>query len=211
MTKQISLLIGLLFLILGNGYAQDEKRALAVLDAMSNRYQSFTSYKATFTYSSQGGRPAQGEATVKGGKFYLKMADQEVLSDGKVLATYLKESNEVTLQDYNEDEIGDLSPTRIYRAYKQGYKYAFMGETQVNGRTYENVRLIPTASNSPISNVELQIDKADKSIKGWKIFSKGNESTQFTVTQFQSNIAVNDNLFTFDAKRFPGVEVIDLR
>src|SRR5690606_19235498 len=152
-------------------------------------------------------RPAQGEATVKGGKFYLKMADQEVLSDGKVLATYLKESNEVTLQDYNEDEIGDLSPTRIYRAYKQGYKYAFMGETQVNGRTYVNVRLTPTASNSPISKLQLQIDKADKTIRGWNMLYKGNESTQFAVTQFQSNIAVNDNLLTYGATRFPGVEL----
>lgn len=192
-------------------HAQEEKRALSILDEMSNRYKGYTSFRASFTYATNGGRPAKGEAIVKGGKFHLKMADQEIISDGKILATYLKESNEVTVQDYDEEEIGDLSPTRIYMAYKKGYKYAFLGETQMGGRTYENVRLTPTASNSPVSKVELQIDKADKTIKGWKIFSKSKENTQFEVTQFQPNATVSDHVFTFNAQKFPGAEVIDLR
>lgn len=205
----LSLLFFLLLLIPVR--AQDEKKALAILDAMSNRYKANTSYKAIFTYSTAGGRPAKGEAIVKGQKFHLKMADQEILTDGKVMATFLKESNEITLQPYDEEEIGDLSPTRIYLAYKNGYKYAFLGETKANGRTYENVRLTPSAANSPITKVELKIDKTDKSIKGWKIYSKGNEATDFEVTDFKVNPATDDSAFTFNSRNFPGAEVIDLR
>ncbi len=192
-------------------YAQDDKRALTILDAMSKRYQALSSYKVAFTYAAPGGRPAKGEATVKGEKFLLKMADQEILNDGKVMATFLKESNEVTLQDYDPEEIGDLSPARVYLAYKKGYKNTFIGETKANGRTYENVRLTPVNSSSPVSRIELTIDKDDKSIKGWKIFAKGNETTGFEVTDFSTNPAVSDSEFVFSSRNFPGAEVVDLR
>lgn len=194
-----------------NASAQDDKKAATILDAMSKRYQALSSYKVTFTYAAAGGRPAKGEATVKGEKFRLKMADQEILNDGKVMATFLKESNEVTLQDYDSEEIGDLSPTRIYLAYKKGYKNTFIGETKANGRTYENIRMTPSKANSQVSRIELMIDKEDKSIKGWKIFAKGSETTNFEVTDFKVNPAVNEGEFAFASKNFPGAEVVDLR
>ncbi len=203
-----------LFTVLSGVYpatAQDDKKALTILDAMSKRYQALSSYKVAFTYAAAGGRPAKGEATVKGDKFRLKMADQEILNDGKVMATFLKESNEVTLQQYDPEEIGDLSPARIYLAYKKGYKNTYTGETKSNGRAYDNVRLTPAKNNSQVSRIELMIDKEDKSIKGWKIFAKGNETTGFEVTDFKTNPAVSDSEFVFNSRNFPGAEVVDLR
>jgi outer membrane lipoprotein-sorting protein len=207
----ILFLFGLLLTFPAVTNAQDEKKALAILDAMSKRYQTYASYQASFTYSAGTGRPAVGEAIVKGQKFKLRMADQEILTDGKVMATFMKESNEVTIQDYDAEELGDLSPTRIYLAYKKGYKNSFLGETKSNGRTYENIRLTPVASNSQISKVELKIDKEDKSIKGWKIYSKGSEATSFEITEFKTGISLPDSGFTFAPKNYPGAEVIDLR
>ena len=191
--------------------AQNDKKATAILDAMSKRYQNLASYKVSFTYGIPGGRPSKGEAIVKGEKFRLKMADQEILNDGKLLATFLKESNEVTLQDYDPEEIGDLSPARIYLAYKKGYKNTFVSETTSKGRTYENIRLTPVKTNSQVSRIELVIDKEDKSIKGWKIFAKGVEPTNFEVTDFKTNATVSDSEFLFNSKNFPGAEVVDLR
>jgi hypothetical protein len=33
----------------------------------------------------------------------------------------------------------------------------------------------------------------------------------YSVTKFNPDVVVNDAMFTFDAKKFPGVEVVDLR
>lgn len=192
-------------------FAQSDKKALEVLDAMSKVYQNYGSYSVTFNYSTGNGRPARGEAHVKDQKFRLKMADQEIMSDGKVMATFLKESNEVTLQDYAPEEIGDLNPTRIYLAYKKGYKNTYIGETRANGKTYDNVRLVPTASNAPISKVELKIDRETKLIAGWKIFGRGKDITSFDVIDSKANPALPDQSFVFNSKNFPGAEVVDLR
>ncbi|HWV33134.1 MAG TPA: hypothetical protein VN038_25925, partial [Dyadobacter sp.] len=69
--------------------AQGDKKSSDILNAMSNKYQKIKSFKALFTYITKGEKPLKGEATVKGSKFRLKMAGQEIFNDGKLMATYI--------------------------------------------------------------------------------------------------------------------------
>ena len=192
-------------------FAQGDKKSTAILDAMSNRYQKIKSFKAVFTYTADGGQSLKGDATVKGTKFRLKMAGQEIYNDGKLMATYIKETNEVNLQDFDPTETGDLDPTKIYSAYKKGFKYAFLEEQKEGSQVYELVELTSTNKNSQVGKVQIQVNKNDKSIRSWKIFQKNGQKVTYKVDQFQPDIAVADNFFTFNAKQYPGVEVVDLR
>jgi outer membrane lipoprotein-sorting protein len=191
--------------------AQGDKKSTAILDAMSTKYEKIKSFKATFTYTPEGGKSLKGDATVKGTKFRLKMAGQEIFNDGKLMATYIKETNEVNLQDFDPSAGGDLDPTRIYSAYKKGFKYAFLQEKKEGAQTYEVVELTSTGKNSQVDKVQIQVNKADKSINSWKIFQKNGQKVTYKVEQFQPDVAVADTYFTFNAKQFPGVEVVDLR
>jgi outer membrane lipoprotein-sorting protein len=190
---------------------QGDKKSTAILDAMSTKYEKIKSFKAIFTYTPEGGKPLKGDATVKGTKFRLKMAGQEIFNDGKLMATYIKETNEVNLQDFDPSAGGDLDPTRIYSAYKKGFKYAFLQEKKEGAQTYEVVELTSTGKNSQVDKVQIQVNKADKSINSWKIFQKNGQKVTYKVEQFQPDVAVADTYFTFNAKQFPGVEVVDLR
>jgi outer membrane lipoprotein-sorting protein len=191
--------------------AQNDKRAAAILDAMSDKYKNLKSYKAAFTYNPEGGRAMKGDATVKGDKFRLKLAGQEIFNDGKIMATYIKETNEVNIQDYDPAEIGDLNPTQIYTAYKKGYKYSFVKESKEGGQTYETVQLVPTTQYSKVAKVLIKVNKADKSIKSWDILMGNGQHVIYKIDSFQPNASVTDNFFTFNAKQYPGVEVVDLR
>lgn len=191
--------------------AQGDKKSTAILDAMSNKYQKIKSFKAIFTYTPDGGKPLKGDATVKGTKFRLKMAGQEIFNDGKLMATYIKETNEVNLQDFDPSAGGDLDPTRIYSAYKKGFKYAYLQEKKEGAQTFNVVELTSTGKNSQVDKVQIQVNKADNSINSWKIFQKNGQKVTYKVEQFQPDVAVADNFFTFNAKQFPGVEVVDLR
>ena len=191
--------------------AQGDKKSTAILEAMSNKYQKVKSFKAVFTYTPEGGKSLKGDATVKGTKFRLKMAGQEIFNDGKLMATYIKETNEVNLQDFDPSAGGDLDPTRIYSAYKKGFKYAFLQEKKEGAQTYEVVELTSTGKNSQVDKVQIQVNKADKSINSWKIFQKNGQKVTYKVEQFQPDVTVPDTYFTFNSKQFPGVEVVDLR
>jgi outer membrane lipoprotein-sorting protein len=43
------------------------------------------------------------------------------------------------------------------------------------------------------------------------MFDKGGNKYRYSLTKFTPNVKVDDAFFTFDAKKYPGVEVIDLR
>ena len=63
-------------------HAQGDKKATAILDAMSAKYQKIKSFKALFTYTPEGGKPLKGDVTTKGTKFRLKWPDRKFLMTG---------------------------------------------------------------------------------------------------------------------------------
>ncbi|WP_051349933.1 LolA family protein [Dyadobacter alkalitolerans] len=191
--------------------AQGDKKSSAILEAMSSKYQKIKSFKAMFTYTPEGGKPLKGEATVKGTKFRLKMAGQEIFNDGKLMATYIKETNEVNLQDFDPTATGDLDPTKIYTAYKKGFKYAFLKEQKAGTKTLEVVELTPTKKESQVNKVQIAVNKTDKSISSWTIFQKNGQEVTYTLNDFKPDVTVADSYFAFNAKQYPGVEVVDLR
>ncbi|TLU98779.1 LolA family protein [Dyadobacter luticola] len=192
-------------------FAQGDKKSSAILEAMSKKYQQIKSFKAVFTYTPKGEKPLKGEATVKGMKFRLKMAGQEIFNDGKLMATYIKETNEVNLQDADPTAGGDLDPTKIYSAYKKGFKYVYLKEKKEGTKALDVVELTSTNKSSQVDKVEIEVNKADKSINAWKIFQKNGQEVVYKVEQFQPDVNVADSFFAFNTKQYPGVEVVDLR
>ncbi|QIP11881.1 outer membrane lipoprotein carrier protein LolA [Spirosoma aureum] len=212
--KKVAWMLGLAVVMALPAVAQKDKRAKGILDAMSKQYKSLKSYQATFTYASVGAganESYKGDLSVKDAKFRLKLGGQEVFSDGQTMSTYIKESNEVNVQDYEDGAAGELNPTQIYTIYKRGFDYRFLKEQKQNGRTLEVIELTPNRQKSPISTIQISVDKADKSVRNWLIINKDGKRTTYTITKFTPNATVSDSDFIFDKSKYPGVEVVDLR
>lgn len=208
--KKIAILLSLLAGLLPPVLAQKDKRAGEVLDAMSAKYKALGSYQTAFTYAS-GKESYKGDVTVKAAKFRLKLAGQEVFNDGKTMATYVKESNEVNVQDYEEGESGEFNITAIYSIYKKGFNYKFLNEVKQAGRTLEVIELTPEKKKSQIAKLQISVDKVDRSVRSWKITNKDGQITTYVINKFTPNPAVTDSYFVFDKSKYPGVEVVDLR
>lgn len=193
--------------------AQGDKRASAILDQMSTKYKNMKTFSANFTYGpdSPSAKKMTGAVVVKGVKFKLNMVGQEIYNNGKEIYTYVKETNEVNIMDYDASADSDFSPTKIYSIYKKGYKYLFKQEMKVGSQVFEVVELSPTAKTSNVTKIQITVDKKDKSIKSWRIWDKKGKSTLFKVDKFVPNVPASDALFTFDKSKYPGVEVVDLR
>lgn len=214
--KKILVVIANLLIISNLVVAQKDKKATAILDEMSKKYQTMKSFSAAFTYGVEGTNAKltesyKGDVTVKGIKFRLKMAGQEVFANGKDLYTYVKETNECNVTEFNPTEMEELSPTKIYTIYKKGYKYVFLEEVKEGSQFYEVVELSPEDKSSKIAKVQIKVDKKDKSVKSWKVWDKNGKRTVFRVDKFSPNAPADDKIFTFDKKKYPGVEVVDLR
>ncbi|MCK8492203.1 outer membrane lipoprotein carrier protein LolA [Spirosoma sp. RP8] len=212
--KKVAWILSMALVLSLPAAAQKDKRAKTILDAMSKQYQALKSYQAAFTYASAGAGANdsfKGDLAVKGPKFRLKLGGQEVYSDGQTMSTYVKESNEVNVQDYEAAANGELNPTQIYTIYKRGFDYRFLKEQKQGGRTLEVIELTPNRQKSPIATVQISVDKADKSVRNWLIINKDGKRTSYTITKFTPNVNVPDTYFVFDKSKYPGVEVVDLR
>ncbi len=214
--KKTLVLIANLLIISNLTMAQKDKKATAILDEMSKKYQTMKSFSAAFTYGIEGTNAKmtesyKGDVTIKGAKFRLKMAGQEVFANGKDMYSYVKETNECSVTEFNPNEMDALSPTKIYTIYKKGYKYVFLEEVKEGSQFYEVIELSPEDKTSKVAKVQIKIDKKDKSVKSWKVWDKNGKRTVFRVDKFSPNAPADDKIFTFDKKKYPGVEVVDLR
>jgi len=216
MMKKLFLIITNLVFVSSLVYAQKDQKATAILDQMSKQYQNMKSFNASFTYGTEGNNAKltesyKGDVTVKGTKFRLKLAGQEVFINGKDIYTYVKETNEVNITEFDPSMQEELSPTKIYTIYKKGYKYVFLEEVKEGSQFYEVVELSPEDKSSKIAKVQIKVNKNDKSVKSWKVWDKNGKRTVFRVDKFMPNAPADDKIFTFDKKLYPGVEVVDLR
>lgn len=194
--------------------AQQDAKAKAVLDKMSAKISGMSSLKANFSLVAKDAKGKEilnqaGTLNMKGEKYKLSMPKQELICDGKTLWTYSKANKEVQVSNYNPDEV-QISPKKLFpTSYAKEYSYTYVSEKTVKGKQVDVIYLTPKASKE-FKSVTLLIDKTGMIVSG-SIEEKGGGFYTLNLNGVQANAAGTDGLYTFDAKKFPGVEVIDLR
>jgi outer membrane lipoprotein-sorting protein len=152
----------------------------------------------------------KGKITVKADKFRLALPEQEVINNGSTIWTYLPEAKEVTIDNYDPSS-EDIIPSKIYELYKKGFKYLYLQDKTEGGVMCEEIDLVPEKKDAQFFKIKMLISKKDKSLQSWTMFDKGGNRYKYTITKFNPNVKVEDSFFTFDLKKYPGVEPVDLR
>ncbi|MEX2335987.1 MAG: outer membrane lipoprotein carrier protein LolA [Fulvivirga sp.] len=195
--------------------AQNDPKAKEILDAMSAKYKKIPAYSADITSSLINevdgiNEKFGGKITVKDEMYKLEMEDQVVINNGTTVWTFLPDVNEVNIDTYNPDE-NEISPSKIYDAYKNGYKYIYVGDDVENKAPVHVVDLVPNDKEAQFFKIRLFIAKKDSSLKSWTMFDKSGNKYKYTISNFKGNLDLGDAMFSFDTTKFPDVEVIDLR
>ncbi len=209
-----TILPALLFVI-STSWAQYDPRALEILDAMSRKYKAIPSFEAAFSYTLTNeiekiNEEFKGKMTVKGDKYRLSLPEQEVINNGTTVWTYLPEAKEVNIDNFDPAS-DELNPSKFYEIYKKGYKYLYLEDKTEGGVLCEVVDLVPEKRDAQYFKVRMNIVKKDKSIHSWVMFDKAGNLYKYTITKFNAAARIEDTAFTFDPKKYPGVEVVDLR
>jgi outer membrane lipoprotein-sorting protein len=208
-------------------YAQQPKevideKAKGILDEVAAKTKTYTSIKAEFVSvmekqitntESKVTDTQSGTLYLKGNKYKLEFKGQTILCDGKTQWTYIKESNEVQINNAPDPKATDnINPVNIFTLYEKGYKYKYEKETLVNGAKADIVNLYPLdADKKSYHTIKLIIDKTKKQIVSVKILNKNGTFTTITVKNFITNSEMPDTLFIFNKSDYKGVEVVDLR
>lgn len=198
-------------------HAQNEAKAKAILADVSKKYKSYDVVSAKFRMTLSNAKAKLNEsqsgtllAKASANKYKVTMTNQELLSDGKSQWIYLKRDNEVQVNSVNNSSDG-LNPAQIFTIYEKGFKYAYAGTSKLNGKDVHVINLTPTDSKKAISRVVLNVDVAAKQISRVIMNDKSGSVYTYLVESFTPNVKATDASFVFDVKKYPGVEVVDLR
>jgi len=194
-----------------SGFAQNDKKATVILDDVSAKTKLYKTIKIDFTYAMDNAKENihdkfKGTLLSKGDKYKLTAAGQEVISDGKTMWTYLKDANEVQINNAGDDE-DSFTPTKLLSGYGNDYKSKFIqekGNTQI-------IELYPLKKGKSFTKVQLTIDKAKKQISKFVIYDRNGSTFSYIVDKFVADQAISDNVFTFNKADHPGVEMNDMR
>ena len=81
-------------------------------------------------------------------------------------------------------------------------------------RLYNVIELQPENPNDPdkiFFRVVLNIDQEDDLIQDWSMYDRAGNVFTYTINGFNPFFEADDDMFVFDASKYPGVEVVDLR
>jgi outer membrane lipoprotein-sorting protein len=198
--------------------AQTDPQAKLILAQVSKKYRSYKkTIKTDFTFSVQN-KAANVNESQKGtlyvnaaaNKYKVSMSDKDIISDGKTQWTYLKGDQEVQVSKAGTTDDA-LNPAQVFTMYEKGFKYLYTGERKAGTKVYQMIDLSPVDTKKSYYKIRLSIDKAAKQISSVLIFDKNGSNYTYAINTFSPTAKIPESTFVFDAKKFPGVEVVDLR
>lgn len=208
---KLSLLFTLLIAFSVSLSAQGDPKANSILNEVSAKTKAYKTVLIDFTYTMENKKEKindkfNGTLKSKGDKYKLSVARQDVICDGKTVWTYLKDANEVQINNAGVDE-DSFTPTKLLSNYSKEYKSKFIeekGNTQI-------IELYPLAKGKSYTKVKLSIDKTKKQIQQFVIHDKGGSVFTYLVNKFITDQPINDKEFTFNKADHPGVSIDDMR
>jgi outer membrane lipoprotein-sorting protein len=207
MKKQINVL--LILLISSITLGQEQQRAEALLDEVSENLAQFNNIAITFTYELVNRKELiqqkeKGSLIVEGDAYLLKLMGIEQLSDGINKHTINADNEEVLIEPLSNGFDEGLSPSKIFSFYNQGYRFEWdILQPLYGGRKIQYIKLIPIDTYAQASYLLLGIDTKTKNI--YKLIEVGNDGTETTLTigSFKTNIEIPTNTFVFSASDYP--------
>ena len=209
----------------GTGFTQDndfteqsDPKATAILKTISEEYKALQSMAVDFSLVieiPEADKEIQsGKMVQKGQKYRMEMGGRELISDGNKLWMYLKDRNEVQINDVEEDdeESAIMSPNDLFNMYEKGeYIYVLTNEFQEAGKTIQQIEFKPTDRYSEYTKLRLTIEKGTNKVMRMKVFSKDGSKYTLNIDKLNANKKFGTDHFTFKKDKYPGVKVEDLR
>ena len=201
------LLFAIALLFNTSTYSQD-KKAKALLDAVTAKIKSYDNIVIDFKYSLNNfkeniNQESKGNVTMKGNKYVLNLMGVTKIFDGKNNYTINPEDEEVAISKLNEKDENAITPSKLLTFFNNGYKYTWDIPQNVKGRKIQYIKLVPNNTKDQRKEILLGIDTQTKNIYNLIEVGRNGTKTTLTVNSFKINQPLSKNQFTFDASKYP--------
>ncbi|WP_285822713.1 outer membrane lipoprotein carrier protein LolA [Duncaniella freteri] len=179
----------------------------ALLQRCAAKIKSAPSLSVTYTVSADG-NTAEGLLVLQGEMFTISTPGMVSWYDGKSQWTYSDQIGEVNVISPTAEEVQQINPFAIVKSFSSSYSSEQVKSSSAGVTT---LRLTANNRKSDISSADVTIN--DKTLYPTRIVLTMSNRQKVTINI--KNVKAGGKLpvsnFRFDPKRYPNVQVIDLR
>ena len=180
--------------------------ATKILDKAASTFKAAGGVTISYTYDLNGDK-GKGTIKMQGKKFVNTFADHVIWFNGKTLWTLVKENEEVNVTTPTPKELAGINPYSFLNMYKSGYK-ASMGKSTA---TYYEVILKAISPSTSMKSVVVHILKKNYQPCYVKLATVDGIENKISVTKYITKQSFSADTFAFNPKKYPNVDVVDLR
>ncbi len=162
--------------------------------------------QVTYTLKADG-QTTDGLLTIAGDRFTVSSPGLSSWYDGSTQWTYSKQMGEVNIITPTPEEVEQINPFAIIRSLGRNYKATAMEAPKGS----QGVRLTSTRPSSDIRQVDITFSDATSWPTHLVITLSNKQTIDVTVQKVAPGNPLPTSFFKFDRKKYPGVQVVDLR
>jgi outer membrane lipoprotein-sorting protein len=186
-----------------------QNNAEALVRIMVDQVKSHKNVEMAFSYQiSPDGKnysdAQEGHAWLQGNAYKIEMAEQQSISDGTTIWTYLVDDEEVMVSDATEGE--DNTPLKLLTSLDKNYV-----ATLTNIDAQGNATIELANPKGQYKRVTMKMNAMKAELKSADVYLEDGTKVAVTVKEMKYDQILDDKFFTFDTKKHPNVEVIDMR
>ena len=188
-----------------------QNNAEKIIRVMVDQMRSHKNVEMVFNYqiSPDGktlGESEKGHAWLQGEAYKIEMTDQQTISDGKTIWSYLIDDEEVMVS--NASEGTDNTPLKLLTSLDESYLATLSG---IDAKGIATIELANPKGQYKRVTLKINTKKSRPNIDSADIYIEDGSKVVVTIKEMKFDQELDDIFFTFDAKKHPKVDVIDMR
>ncbi len=194
------------------GMGQSDPEAKKILDAVSTKFKTYKSVQSNFSLKIENASNKlmgnkTGTVYMKGTKYRIKLAGQDIFCDGSNVWTVDAAAKEITLTKLDPSN-NSITPQKMFTNF---YDKDFLYKLNSDAKGIQEIELTPIDKSKLFHKVIVFINKATKTITSTRIFEKSGNRYTYTISGMNTTTNIADATFLFNPKSYPGMELVDLR
>lgn len=186
-----------------------QNNAEKIIRVMVDQMRSHKNVEMVFNYqiSPDGktlGESEKGHAWLQGEAYKIEMTDQQTISDGKTIWSYLIDDEEVMVS--NASEGTDNTPLKLLTSLDESYVATLSG---IDAKGIATIEL--ANPKGQYKRVTMKVDTKKTELKSADIYLEDGNKFIIKVEEMKYDQKLDNKFFTFEEDKHPEVDVIDMR
>lgn len=193
-----------------------DPKAVNLLNKVSDKLSKAENYGADFIitieYPEEDPLVRKGSMIQEGTKYFVDLQDQTFTCDGSSVWVHQLAQQEIQITDAEEGNEGFNNPSDFLSIYeKEEFIFGIMNSYNQGKHKIKEIEFKPLETDSEFFKVRIVLNESLLEIREVITFYKNGSQFKLHVDKWKLNVPSTPGLFQFDASKFPGVHVEDLR